>query len=63
MNDAPWKFWLSLWLGLATLLMTVIITCTALCTYNNRRMAELGYEETTIPSNNCTVWQRVKTND
>ena len=63
MNDAPWKFWLSLWLGLATLLMTVIITCTALCKYNERRMAELGYEETTIPGHTCTVWQRVKTND
>lgn len=52
------KFNIILALGLAGIIATIIISCVALCTFNSRRMAELGYEETTVPGHDCTVWRK-----
>lgn len=52
------KFNLILVLGLAGIIATIIISCVALCTFNNRRMAELGYEETTVAGYSCPVWKK-----
>jgi len=56
--DSDDKFNLILALGLVGILATTIISCVALCTFNNRRMAELGYEETTVPGHQCLAWRK-----
>lgn len=56
--DSDNKFYLILALGLAGILATTIISCVALNTFNDRRMAELGYEETTVPEHQCLAWRK-----
>jgi hypothetical protein len=54
------KFWLSLWLGIGFL---VVVFCTTLIILSYRydyKMAELGYQETSILGNAYPVWQKNK---
>lgn len=56
--DSNAKFYLILSLGLAGIIATVIISCVALCTFNNLRMAELGYEKNTVAGSPYLVWRK-----
>lgn len=52
------KLFVTLLLGLAGILATAIVAGLAIDNYNDRHMAELGYERTTVPGHDCPVWRK-----
>jgi hypothetical protein len=52
------KLFVTLILGLAGILATAILAGLAINNYNERHMAELGYEETTVPGHQSLVWRK-----
>lgn len=56
--DSDNKLFVTLLLGLAGILATALLAGIAIDNYNDRCMAELGYEETTVPGHDCPVWRK-----
>lgn len=52
------KLFATLILGLAGILATAILAGMTIDNYNDRHMAELGYERTTVAGHDCPVWRK-----
>lgn len=52
------KLFATLILGLAGILATAILAGMTIDNYNDRHMAELGYEKTTVVGHDCPVWRK-----
>lgn len=52
------KLFVTLLLGLAGILAAGLLIGMAIDNYNDRHMAELGYERTTIAGHDCPVWRK-----
>lgn len=53
------KFWLRLCQSAMVLLIVLVLGLMGIYNYKVIRLAELGFQETTIVGNQCTVFQKV----
>ena len=58
--DSEEKPFVILLLGLFLAIVVLVLGGMALIHYNDRRMAELGFEESTVPGKQSAVWRKVR---
>ncbi len=54
------NFWVKLWLSVMILFVVLVLGLMGIYNYKVIRMAELGFQETTVQGSACTVFQKVE---
>lgn len=54
------KFWIAVWRLVAAVVITAIVGGYLYCHFTQVRMAELGFQKTTVPGNSIPHYQKVK---